>query len=140
MQPSQFKPMIAVTLVLAMAFAFVPHVAMASVGASLSGRVFQADGITPRTGVTVSLVDDTTEGMWRSEPTRDNGGFRIEQAPAGSYTLVVETQEGAFISPEPVALQPGTNQPLALALNSSPNYKQDIGFGSGEEVGQAGRR
>jgi hypothetical protein len=84
--------------------------------AQLTGRVLQADGQTPRTGVTVVLVDDGGQARYRSEPTSARGVFRIPAAEAGTYRLLAETPEGAFLAPEAVSLQSGDTRALALSL------------------------
>lgn len=94
--------------------------------ASWGGRVFEADRVTPRSGVVISLVDASRKEL-RSVPTRADGGFALEGAP-GSYTLRVETEEGAFLSGEPVTLNAGVNKPMALALDRI-DGKKDFGLG-----------
>ena len=67
-----------------------------------------------------------------SEPTTSTDGtFLIDGAPAGSYALLVETGEGAFLSSDPLELQPGVNKPLALNLNSG---AQQTGIGSAKPM------
>lgn len=84
--------------------------------ASLSGRVFEADGVTPRAGVTVNLVLGDGESIFTSPTTNADGTFAIASAPAGSYRVVVETSAGAFLAPQPLDLEPGANRPVALSL------------------------
>lgn len=94
-----------------------PTVPAAPAAAQLRGRVVQADGRTPRTGVTVVLVDGAGQARYRSEPTSSRGVFRIAAAEAGSYRLLAETAEGAFLAPEAVSLQAGDTRAVSLALN-----------------------
>jgi hypothetical protein len=54
--------------------------------------------------------------MYKSTPTDAKGAFAIGSAPAGSYALVVEAPEGAFLASSNVQLAPGVNKPVALAL------------------------
>jgi len=98
--------------------------------ASWGGRVFQPDRTAPRAGVVVELVAGGDEGRVRSKPTRSDGAFTIEGVPAGKYMLHVETPEGVFVSSEPLELQPGSNTPMALALQARPfDAKQEHGLG-----------
>jgi len=94
--------------------------------ASWGGRVFEADRVTPRSGVVISLVDASQKEL-RSVPTRTDGGFALAGTP-GTYTLRVETDEGAFLSAEPVTLNAGANKPMALALDRM-DAKKDFGLG-----------
>jgi hypothetical protein len=42
--------------------------------------------------------------------------FRIPAAEAGTYRLLAETPEGAFLAPDAVSLQSGDTRALALSL------------------------
>jgi hypothetical protein len=104
--------MLTVALILAVSPAW-------AVDATFSGRVFEADGVTPQPGVTVNLVEGEGQTVFSSEATGANGTFVIDSAPVGSYSLLVETPQGAFLSPVPLELHEGANKPLALSLNAS---------------------
>jgi Carboxypeptidase regulatory-like domain len=93
--------------------------------AVLTGKVFQADGRTPLTGVVVHLVDPTSEREYGSSPTRADGAFRVDQAPAGAYRVLAETPGGAFLAEHAVTVEPGANRPVALTLSSAaPMHQQ----------------
>ena len=83
---------------------------------TLTGRVLGANGADPRAGVVVTLVDPAKETMYKSSPTDAKGAFSIATAPAGSYALVVEAPEGAFLASSNLQLAPGVNRSVALAL------------------------
>lgn len=87
--------------------------------AQLRGRVLGSDGRTPRTGVHVVLVDEAGQERYRSEPTSSRGVFRIPAAEAGTYRLLAETPEGAFLAPQSVSLQSGDTRAVALSLTPS---------------------
>jgi hypothetical protein len=91
-------------------------VLMAGSPSSLTGRVVTRDGADPRAGVVVTLVEPASEKAYRSAPTDARGAFSIDAAPAGSYALVVEAPEGAFLASSHVQLAPGVNRPVSLAL------------------------
>jgi len=121
-------------LIAAVALALtVASIAPAGSLASLGGRVVDPDGMTPRAGVRVGLVDERGELRASSLPTRGDGAFLIENAPEGSYGLMVDTPEGAFASRATVDLRAGANPPLALSLEGrSRHYEQTTGLGSGD--------
>jgi hypothetical protein len=83
---------------------------------TLTGRVLAQNGTDPRAGVVVTLVEAASEHAYRSSPTDARGAFTISTAPPGSYALVVEAPEGAFLASNDLRLAPGMNRPLALAL------------------------
>jgi hypothetical protein len=89
---------------------------LAAQPSTLTGRVLGANGADPRPGVTVTLVDPASEQTYKSSPTDARGAFAIASAPAGSYALVVEAQEGAFLASNNLQLAPGVNRPVSLAL------------------------
>lgn len=84
--------------------------------ALLRGRVVSADGVTPRAGVVITLVDDERGSVFRSKPSDDRGVFHLDSARPGRYTLVAEVPEGAFVAANKVNLQAGRNPAVALAL------------------------
>lgn len=107
---------------LAFVFVFVPAraLAFATEGAFFRGKVVAAGGGAPRSGVVVALVaPSSTEAVYRSSPTDDRGVFRVEGVPAGSYRLLVETPDGAFLASDPVELKAGSNRPVLLALRTN---------------------
>ena len=83
---------------------------------TLTGRVLTQNGADPRPGVVVTLIEPASERAYRSSPTDARGAFSIDAAPAGSYALVVEAPEGAFLAASDLQLAPGVNRPLSLAL------------------------
>ena len=92
--------------------------ALAADTAVLQGRVVAADGLTPVTEAVVTLVDVTSERTFSSPPCGEAGTFRLDSAPAGTYALVVEAPEGAYLAASEVALQAGANPPVALAIKA----------------------
>jgi hypothetical protein len=127
MTPSFCRRALALALAATTALLFLPAPALAGGEAQLAGRVFDADGATPRSGVVVTLVDADTDATVSSDPTGDEGTFRIEQAPAGTYRVLAETPDGAFLAPDPVDLQPGANRPISLTLKVAPAMEGTTG-------------
>ena len=91
-------------------------VLVAAAPSTLSGRVLMQDGVEPRPGVVVALVEPASERAYRSSPTDARGAFTIDAAPAGDYALLVEAPEGAFLAANHMQLAPGVNRPVSLAL------------------------
>ena len=91
-------------------------VLLAGSSSTLTGRVLTQNGADPRPGVVVTLVEPASELAYRSSPTDARGAFTIDSAPAGSYALLVEAPEGAFLAASNLQLAPGLNRPVSLAL------------------------
>jgi hypothetical protein len=92
--------------------------ALAGANAVFRGRVLDADGVSPRSGVVVTLVDEANRKTFDSAPADSRGYFHIESAPAGTYAVVARASEGAFLAADAVTLNAGDNKPLALALKA----------------------
>lgn len=88
---------------------------LAGSGTLLSGRVL-AGPEQPRAGVVVALYDTRTEDTFRSSPTDARGTFHIDAAPAGTYALLVETGEGAFLASDHIRLDAGSARAVSLSL------------------------
>jgi len=79
-------------------------------------------------------VDEAGEAIYDSEPTDDQGVFRLDGAPAGSYTVVARAPEGDFLAGSRVALSSGTNPPVTLALlPAAASPENGEGDGDGDE-------
>jgi len=114
-----------------MLFSITLSPALAAVNAEFTGRVLHADGSNPREGVVIILVDPESEQEFRSEPTNAEGVFNIASATAGTYTLIAETPEGAFLATDNLVLQEGQNRPLSLTLELSAGNPATEGLASG---------
>jgi hypothetical protein len=125
MNPAPCRGALALTLVLAIFLFVLPSPVRAAGAAELAGRVLQPDGITPRSGVVVTLFDPATDQTYSSEPTTAEGAFHIEQAPAGTYSLVAESEGGAYLAADELRLDEGSNPPLALTLQTAPGQTTD---------------
>ncbi len=120
MTSNRFRSFVALGLALTTAsMSFSPVVAGATDGKAIfSGRVLHRDGITPRSEVVVILVYtvDGAERNYRAEPSSAEGAFILNSAPAGSYMLLVETEEGVFLAAQRLDLVAGENEPMVLTL------------------------
>jgi hypothetical protein len=137
MASGRFRSFAATTAIVALVWVLSTPMTPAGALASWGGRVFESDRLTPREGVVISLGNAQGVETLRSEPTRGDGAFRIDGAPAGTYRLTVETPEGTFVSSEPVTLESGSNPSMALSL--APGItRSGQEHGLGGEGGDAG--
>ena len=116
MSPKLSRRLLAMTVAVALLWLPIAPRTEAAGTALFRGRVVSADGVTPRSGVTVALVDADGENVFRSMPTDERGVFHLDSAAPGSYTLVAEVPEGAFVAQATVSLAAGDNPAVALAL------------------------
>ena len=116
MSPKLSRRLLAMTVAVVLLWLPIAPRTEASDTALFRGRVVSADGVTPRSGVTVALVDAERGSVFRSMPTDERGVFHLDSAAPGSYTLVAEVPEGAFVAQGTVSLDSGDNPAVALAL------------------------
>ena len=87
-----------VVLALAWTVAGVPARALqgTAAGVSLSGRLFQADGVTPLSGARVRLTDPATGKSFESAPTDSSGRYELGGLAPATYQVEVEVPEGIY--------------------------------------------
>ncbi len=119
MAPSFFRRFVAGAVVVTMALLVANLPALAGSSAVFRGRVLEADGVSPRPGVVVALVDTNAGKMFESSPADARGFFRIDAAPAGTYAVVARASEGAFLAADSVTLNAGANKPVSLSLKAN---------------------
>lgn len=115
MPSGRIRPAMAFSLIAALTLTGLPLGAAEQ--AEVHGLVFLADAATPRSGAVVVLISTERDQEFRSEPTGSDGAFVVRADPGASYTVLVETPEGAFLAGAALPLVPGLNPPLTLALN-----------------------
>ena len=125
MSPMLSRRLLAMTVAVALVWLQAVPGAEAAGGALLQGRVVSADGVTPRAGVVITLVDDERGTVFRSRPSDDRGVFNLDSARPGRYTLVAEVPEGAFVAADKVNLAAGPNPAVALALQPAEPQETD---------------
>jgi hypothetical protein len=120
----------ATTVILAVIAFVVVSPIWADTNAVFSGKVLESDPPAPKAGVVITLVEPSSEKTYSSAATDADGLFRVDNAPAGSYRVVAETPQGAYLASDAVELAPGDNRPVSLTLNgAAPNYQSTSGAG-----------
>lgn len=85
----------------------------------LAGRIFVADGVTPRPGVIVRAANLTTAKIFTSSRTDHSGRYVLADLPSGQYQIAVDTGEGLYVNQERVPVLQGRKTLFSLALNRS---------------------
>jgi hypothetical protein len=118
MRCCSFRRALAMIVAVALMSVVATPLLLAGASARLQGRVLDADGMTPMSGVVVNLLDAKSRTSFPSRPTNERGVFEAA-APAGTYRIVAETSRGAYLASGPVKLRDGRNAPLSLTLRQA---------------------
>jgi len=130
MKFDRIRPIIAVALASVLTFTLVPAPLLAADSGVVMGRVVKSDQRTPVVGATIVFVNPATMDEIRSAPTGDEGAFRVD-APAGSYIVLVETETGAFLASESLAVASGPNRLLSFTLDGTVQPTVNLGAQGG---------
>jgi len=84
---------------------------------SLAGRIFVADGITPRPGVVVKVANLATSQTFASTRTDKSGHYLLASLPSGQYQVAVEAGEGLYVNQERIPVLQGRKTLYSLALS-----------------------
>ncbi len=85
----------------------------------LTGRIFVADGVTPRAGVVVKAANLSTSQVFTSTQTDGSGRYSLTDLPSGQYQIAVETGEGLYVNQDQVPVLQGRKTLFSLALSPS---------------------
>jgi len=93
---------------------------------SLTGRIFLADGVTPRGGVVVKAANLNTSQVFESTQTDKSGRYALPSLPSGQYQVAVAAGEGLYVNPDRIPVMQGRKTLFSLALNPrSQNDRQE---------------
>ena len=84
---------------------------------SLTGRIFLADGVTPRGGVVVKAANLSTSQVFDSMQTDKSGRYAFPSLPSGQYQVAVAAGEGLYVNPDRIPVMQGRKTLFSLALN-----------------------
>jgi len=94
--------------------------------ASLQGRVFGADRVTPVPGAVVRAVKGDGVQVYSSLPSDAKGEYSITGISLGNYELVVEVSDGVYVVEKPLALTEAKSYGLSLANVPSENVEKRV--------------
>jgi carboxypeptidase family protein len=84
---------------------------------TLTGRIFLADGVTPRSGVVVKVANLTTSQIFDSSQTDRSGRYALASLPSGQYQVAVQAGEGLYVNPDRIPVIQGRKTLFSMALN-----------------------
>jgi len=105
---------------------------MAAGTVSLSGIVIESESGSPLEGAVVHLLDPNSEDAHASAPTNGEGSFKLDRIPPATYALVIETEEGAFVSGTPLNVDSGKPQTIQVAVTREA-ADDSAGGGAGDD-------
>src|SRR5262245_43564619 len=94
--------------------------------ASLEGRVFGPDRVTPVSGAVVRAVRGDGVQVYSSLPTDVKGGYSISHMTPGSYDLVVEMPDGVYVVEKSLAITEPKTYGLSLATVPAENVEKRV--------------
>jgi hypothetical protein len=84
---------------------------------TLTGRIFLADGVTPRSGVGVKVANLSTSQIFDSAQTDKSGHYALGSLPSGQYQVAVQAGEGLYVNPDRIPVIQGRKTLFSMALN-----------------------
>ena len=84
---------------------------------TLTGRIFLADGVTPRGGVVVKAANLSTSQVYESSETDRSGHYAFPKLPSGQYQVAVEAGEGLYVNAEHVPVVQGRKTLFSMSLS-----------------------
>lgn len=109
--------LVAATLIVGLQLLVSPAVA-GTPSASLSGEILSAETKAAVPGAVVKVLDPNSGEIVSSMPTDANGHFRIAGLAPATYHVGVETEQGLYAADAPVALSPGEDRSLQIAVKT----------------------
>ena len=94
--------------------------------ASISGRVYGADRVTPIQGAVVRAVRGDGAQVYSSIPTDEKGNFTLTNIVPGSYDIVVELPDGVFVVERTLSVSEPKAYSLSLATVPAENVEKKV--------------
>lgn len=94
--------------------------------ATLSGRIFEADKVTPIAGAVVRAVRGDGAQVYSSLPTDEKGNYDLNFLPPGTYDLVVELPDGVFIVDRTLSIPEAKAYELSLSTVVSESVEKTV--------------
>jgi len=84
---------------------------------NLLGYIFDRDGKTPIMGAIIKVRNITSSAIYESQPTDNQGLFKIEGLSKGIYTFGITTELGDFNSNELVGILANETTKVSISVN-----------------------
>lgn len=94
--------------------------------ATIEGRVFGSDRVTPISGAVVRAVRGDGAQVYSSLPTDEKGNFSLTNLAPGSYDIVVELADGVFVVERTLSVSEAKAYSLSLATVPAENVEKRV--------------
>ena len=94
--------------------------------ATITGRVFGADRVTPIQGAVVRAVRGDGAQVYSSLPTDPKGNYSLSNLAPGSYDIVVELAEGVYVVERILSVSEAKAYSLSLATVPAENVEKKV--------------
>jgi Carboxypeptidase regulatory-like domain len=94
--------------------------------ASLEGRVFGPDRVTPVPGAVVRAIRGDGAQVYSSMPADEKGNYSISNLKPGSYDIVVEVSDGVFVVERTLSISEAKAYSLSLATVPAENVTKEV--------------
>ena len=94
--------------------------------ASLEGRVFGPDRVTPIPGAVVRAIRGDGAQVYSSMPADEKGNFSIANLRPGSYDIVVEVADGVYVVERTLSISEAKAYSLSLATVPAENVTKQV--------------
>ncbi len=94
--------------------------------ASITGRVFGPDRVTPVAGAVVRAVRGDGAQVYSSLPTDEKGNFSLGNLSPGSYDIVVELPDGVYVVERTLSISEAKAYSLSLATVPAENVEKRV--------------
>jgi hypothetical protein len=94
--------------------------------ATISGRVYEADRVTPIQGAVVRAVRGDGAQVYSGLPTDEKGNFTLTNIIPGSYDIVVELPDGVFVVERTLSVSEAKAYSLSLATVPAENVEKKV--------------
>ena len=94
--------------------------------ATITGRVFGADRVTPIQGAVVRAVRGDGAQVYSSLPTDPKGNFSLSNLVPGSYDIVVELADGIYVVERIMSISQAKTYSLSLATVPAESVEKKV--------------
>ena len=94
--------------------------------ASVEGRIFGPDRVTPIPGAVVRAVRGDGVQVYSSAPADERGNYSLQHLAPGSYDIVVEVADGVFLVERTLSITEPKDYSLSLATVPAENVEKTV--------------